>query len=90
MSTLHSENSEVKAECPRYDTKQPDSEAPFHELWGMRSITLLPLFPGPLWTGVVVSVKVPFMGQIDLFENIIIWLECKQKITFGKQLHKKS
>ena len=30
------------------------------ELWGMRSTPLLPLFPGPLWAGVVA----PDMGPI--------------------------
>ena len=27
------------------------------------------LLPGPLWLGVVVSVREPFLGQIDMFEN---------------------
>ena len=41
-------------ECPRYDTKQSDDEAPVMlELWGMWSTPLLPLLQGPLWPGVV-------------------------------------
>ena len=36
-------------ECPGYDTKQFDVEAPVMlELWGIWSTPLLPLFPGPL------------------------------------------
>ena len=36
-------------ECPRYDTKQSDGEAPVMlELWGMRSNPLLPSLPGSL------------------------------------------
>ena len=37
-------------ECPRYDTKQSDGEAPVMlELWGMQSIPSLPSLPGPLY-----------------------------------------
>ena len=35
-------------ECPRYDTKQSDGEAPILELWGMCNTPLLPLLTGPL------------------------------------------
>ena len=43
-------------ECPRYDIKQSDCEAlEMEELWRMRSTSLLPLLPGPLWPGVVAS-----------------------------------
>ena len=35
--------------CPGYDTKQSDGEVPVMlEFWGMWSIPLLPLLPGPL------------------------------------------
>ena len=30
-----------------------------------------PLLPGPLWSRVVVPVRVPSMGQIDLFESYL-------------------
>ena len=41
-------------ECPRYDTKQFDSEASVMlELWGMWSTPSLSLLPGPLWPRVV-------------------------------------
>ena len=51
--------------CSGYDTKQSDDEAPvMTELREMRSAPLLPSFPGPLWSGVVASDRVLFMGQI--------------------------
>ena len=41
-------------ECPENDTKQSDGEVPVMlELWGMRSTSLLPSLPDPLWPGVV-------------------------------------
>ena len=53
---------EPSHECPVYDTKQSDGEAPVMlELWGMRTTPSLPSLPGPLWPGVVVS-----MGQKEL------------------------
>ena len=46
-------------ECPRYDTKRSDGEAPVMlELWGMRSTPSLPSLPGPLWLGVVAPDRV--------------------------------
>ena len=53
-------------ECPGYDTKPSDGEAPVLEPWGMWNTYSLPLFLGPLWPGVVVPVRVPSMGQIEL------------------------
>ena len=45
-------------ECPGYDTKQSDGEVlVMLELWGMRSIPLLPSLPGPLWPGAVAPDK---------------------------------
>ena len=35
-------------ECPGYDIKQSDGEAPALEIWGMCSTSSLPLLPGPL------------------------------------------
>ena len=41
-------------ECPGYNTKQSDGQAPWMlELWGMQSTPLLPLLSGSLWLGVV-------------------------------------
>ena len=36
------------------------------ELWGMQSTPSLPLFPDPLWPGVVAPDRDPSMGQIEL------------------------
>ena len=52
-------------ECP--DTKQSAGEVPaVLELWRMRSTSLLPLLPGPLWPGVVAPDRALSMGQIEL------------------------
>ena len=46
-------------ECPRYDTKQSNGEAPVMlELWGMWNTLSLPLLLGPLWPGVVAPDRV--------------------------------
>ena len=49
-------------ECPGYNNKPSDSEAPALEIWGMRSTPSLPLLPGPLWSGVVTPDRVLSMG----------------------------
>ena len=54
-------------ECPGYDTKQSDGEAPVMlELWGMWSIPLLPSLPSPLWPGIVAPDRALSMGEIEL------------------------
>ena len=58
-------------ECPRYDIKPSASETPVLELWGMWSTPSLPLLPGPLRSGIVVSVMVQSMGQIELFNHLL-------------------
>ena len=45
------------------------------ELLRMQSTPSLPLFPGPLWPGVVAPDKVLFMGQIEL-NCIYVKLNC--------------
>ena len=45
-------------ECPVYDIKLTDSEAPPLEIWGIWSTPLLVLLPGPLWPGVVAPDRV--------------------------------
>ena len=52
-------------ECPGYDIKQSDGEASALELSEMRSISSLPLLPGPLCPGVVAPDRVLSMGQIE-------------------------
>ena len=39
------------------------------QIWGVWSNTLLPLLQGPLWSEVIVPVKILSMSQIDLFKN---------------------
>ena len=52
-------------ECPGYDNKQLDGEAPVMlELWAMQNIPYLPLLSGPLWPGMVALDRVLSMGQI--------------------------
>ena len=56
-------------ECPGYNTKQSDGEAPvILELWGIWSTLSLPLLPGPLWPEVVPSDRVLPRDQIELFD----------------------
>ena len=42
---------------------------PVWGIWEMWSTLSLALLPGQLWLRVVVSVRVPSVGQIDLFKN---------------------
>ena len=55
-------------ECPGYNIKQSDDEAPALEIWEVRSTSLLPSLLCPLWPGVVASGSVLSMGQIELFD----------------------
>ena len=55
-------------ECPKYDIKNSDGEAPALELWGMWSTSSLPSLTGPLWLGVVAPDRVLYMGQIEMFD----------------------
>ena len=53
-------------ECPGYDIKQSDDEAPVMlELWEMWSTPSLPLLAGPLRPGVVAPNRILSMGQIE-------------------------
>ena len=51
-------------ECPGYDTKQSDDEAPVLELWRMLRTFSLPLLPGQLWPGVVAHLWVKYNSLI--------------------------
>ena len=62
-----------KRRCPRYDTKLHLMMRP--QVWTTGECGapfLLPLLPGPLWPTMLVSVRVPSMGQIDLFKKLIV------------------
>ena len=52
-------------ECPVYDSKQSDGEAPVMlellEMWGTPS---LPSLPGPFWPGVVATERVISMEEL--------------------------
>ena len=63
-------------ECPKYDTKLSDGEAPaMLELWGMQSTPSLPSFPSPLRPGEVEPNRVLSMGQIELNSALIVnWI----------------
>ena len=61
----------IPNECPGYDTKTSDGEAPVLELWEMWSTSLLPLLPGLLRPRVVVPLRVPSMVQIELFNLLL-------------------
>ena len=58
--------------CPGYDTKSSYSEAQILEFWGMWSTPSLSLHSGPLWPGVVVLVRVPSRGQIEIFNHFLL------------------
>ena len=65
-------------EYPGYDTKQSDGGATVMlERWWIRSTSLLPSLPGPLWHRVVAPDRVLSMGQIELncilMPNWIVW-----------------
>ena len=60
-------------ECPKFDTKQSDGEAPLMlELCGMWSTHLLPLLLRPLWTGMVTLDRVLHMGKIELNSEVML------------------
>ena len=53
--------------------KPSDGETPIMlELWEMQSTPLLPLLPGPHWSGVVAPDRLISLGQIEL--NCVIML----------------
>ena len=70
---ISAEEWDFSNECPVYDTKQFDGEAPVMlQLWGMWSTASLPSLPGPFWPGVVASDSVPSMDQIELFDILLL------------------
>ena len=64
-------------------TLNSDGEVPVLGLWGMWSIPSLPVLSGSLWPRVIISVRVPSMGQIKL-SNHLLYLKsfnCANKWT---------
>ena len=66
-TSLQKGKTPLSNECPGYNTKQSDGEAPVMlELWGMWSTPPLSFLTGPQWPGVVAHDRVISMGQIEL------------------------
>ena len=59
---------------PQSDTKLSDGEASVLEHWWMWSTPSLPLLPGPLWLKMVIPVRAPSTGQIEIF-NCLVYLK---------------
>ena len=63
-----------------------DGEVSVLEILGVLSTPSLLLLPGPHWLEVVVPVKVPSVGQIDLSKKIFVFERTvRQKKTLKKQ-----
>ena len=70
---IYAEGQDSPNECPGYETKQSDGEAPVVlERWRMRSTLLLPSLSVPLWPEVVAPDWVLSIGQIEL--NCVLML----------------
>ena len=53
--------------CSRYNTKPSDGEVPVLVFRTILSMPSLLLFPGHLWPGIVIPVRVPSMNQKEMF-----------------------
>ena len=60
-------------ECPGYDIKESDNEAPALGLWGIQSTPSLPSLLCPFWPGEVAPDRILSMGQTELFEIQPVW-----------------
>ena len=50
------------------------------KFWSSGECGVTSLLPGSLWPGVVIPVRVPAMGQIDLFKNELYLIgACEKK-----------
>ena len=76
----------IAKEYPGYDTKLSDGEALVLDLRGKWNNHSLPLLPGPLWTRVVVPVRVASMGQLELFKHFLYLksFNCANKWSLGQ------
>ena len=61
----------------------------FSRFLGVWTTPSLPLFPGPLWLGIVVPVKASSLGQIDPFKNYLYLIELSVKTKHQKKNKKK-
>ena len=73
---ISTEGYDSPSECPWYNIKQSDGEtAVILQLWEMLNTPLLPLLPDPVRPRMVASNRFPSIGQIELFDHLIV---CKQ------------
>ena len=64
---------------PEYNTKLTEDEAPILEISEIKNTPSLPLLSSPLWLGAVVSIRVPSMSKIEIFNHLLYHLTmCKQ------------
>ena len=75
-------------ECPVYDTKRSDGEAPVMlELWKRQSNSSLPSLPGPFWVGVVAPDRVRSKGEIELNSALMLnWIAWNRTVLTFKLL----
>ena len=74
MGKIHS-----PSEYPRFDIKQY-VEAPVLDVEECEVTPSLPLLSCPLWSRVIVLVKVPLTGQSKIFNHLLClkWFNCVQ------------
>ena len=68
---LSVEEKELPNQCPGYGAKQSDGEALVLALWGIWNIPSQPLLQDPLSPGLIVSVMVQSVGQIELCNHLL-------------------
>ena len=72
----------LQDECPGYDTKQSDVDAPVMlEFWRMWSTPSYPSLPGPIWPGSLAPDRVLSRDQIEL-KCYYAKLTCLKLTTF--------
>ena len=72
---ISAEGRDFPNECPAYDTKKSDSEAP-----GMLELRGMPSFSSPLWPRVVAPNWILSIGQIEL-NRVLIFQTIQFSIT---------
>ena len=80
-----------KVEFPEYDAKTSDSVTRVLKSWSVWSTLSFPFLASQLWFGLVVPVRIPSMGRIDLSKDYSYSRGpcAKKKTLLKKQLHKK-
>ena len=78
LSLRHSQTNaqaSLPIKCPAYDTKLSNWEVSVQGFWGMWSTSSLLLLPGPLRLWVLITVRAPYMGLIELFNHLRMYKE---------------